>query len=429
MSHLHSFILSSLSLLVMLSAHANPMDTPLEIELSELLENDEIVLEESQTSEEDDLAFEDEALPENDLGEIDQEILVLEEELKRDANELQSSSSELVVIESPALQPSPESSPLQSIESVASSPIESPFLPPPSQISASESIAISPESPKESVESESIAPNNLNNLTAITPIESPLDSASPISPAEVAPLHLFAERDSFSPPQENLLEDPASLEITEVAEPTSLSSVEIDIQQAFAGAPIIYSILLTMSTIAFCIWLYHLFSLKKEGEISDVFLKNLKNRLNSNHFDDALSLCLHHENLFSKMVASGINTRKHGLPTILESMKAEGKRASVHFWQRIGLLNDIAIIAPMLGLLGTVLGMFYAFYDLNRSIESISSLFDGLGISVGTTVAGLVVAILALILHSVAKYRLVKVLARVENEAQSLGTLIDNSKN
>ena len=64
---------------------------------------------------------------------------------------------------------------------------------------------------------------------------------------------------------------------------------------------------------------------------------------------------------------------------MIEAMKSEGKRASVHFWQRIGLLNDIAIIAPMIGLLGTVLGMFYAFYDINRSIESISTLFDGLG--------------------------------------------------
>ena len=79
----------------------------------------------------------------------------------------------------------------------------------------------------------------------------------------------------------------------------------------------------------------------------------------------------------------------------------------------------------MLGLLGTVLGMFYAFYDLNRSMESVSLLFDGLGISVGTTVGGLVVAILAMILYSISKYRLVKILANVENEAQNFAVLID----
>ena len=111
---------------------------------------------------------------------------------------------------------------------------------------------------------------------------------------------------------------------------------------------------------------------------------------------------------------------------MIESMKAEGKRSSMTYWQKIGLLSDIAIIAPMLGLLGTVLGMFYAFYDVNRSMESITSLFDGLGVSVGTTVAGLIVAILALILHSTAKYRLIRTLSHVESEAHGITSLIDN---
>ena len=111
---------------------------------------------------------------------------------------------------------------------------------------------------------------------------------------------------------------------------------------------------------------------------------------------------------------------------MIESMKAEGKRSTIGFWQKLGLLNDIAIVAPMLGLLGTVLGMFYAFYDVNRSIESVTSLFDGLGVSVGTTVAGLIVAILALILHSSAKYRLIRLLSQVESDAHHTTSLIDN---
>lgn len=197
-------------------------------------------------------------------------------------------------------------------------------------------------------------------------------------------------------------------------------------QQAFAGSPIIYTILLGMSVFAVCVWLYSLLTLSQSGAVSSTFIQDVKNKLNSNNFDEALSLCTQKKNLISKMISSGINARRHGLPVMIENMKVEGKRASVHFWQRIGLLNDIAVIAPMIGLLGTVLGMFYAFYDINRSIESISTLFDGLGVSVGTTVAGLIVAILALMLHSIAKYRLVKVLANVENEAQTLAILIDD---
>ena len=128
------------------------------------------------------------------------------------------------------------------------------------------------------------------------------------------------------------------------------------------------------------------------------------------------------------MLASGITMRKYGLQLMLETMQSEGKRSTVKFWQKIALLNDIAIIAPMLGLLGTVLGMFYAFYDMNRSVESVSSFIDGLGISVGTTLAGLVVAIFALILHSMARYRLVRRLASVETHIQSFAMMIDNKQ-
>jgi biopolymer transport protein ExbB len=208
--------------------------------------------------------------------------------------------------------------------------------------------------------------------------------------------------------------------------PLNDEAIAVDLKQAFNGSPMIYSLLFAMSVFAVGVWLYSILSLRSSARLSHVLMKNLQNKLNSNNFDEALSICEERNNLLCKMISSGIRSRRHGLPVMIEAMKAEGKRASIAFWQKIGLLNDIAIIAPMLGLLGTVLGMFYAFYDVNRSIESISTLFDGLGISVGTTVAGLVVAILALILHSTAKYRLVKALALVENEAQSVATLIDD---
>ncbi|MFI5334225.1 MAG: MotA/TolQ/ExbB proton channel family protein [Chlamydiales bacterium] len=200
------------------------------------------------------------------------------------------------------------------------------------------------------------------------------------------------------------------------------AAVQVSFAHVFAGSPVIYSILLALSVFALCICLYNVLSLKGASEH---FVRKIRQKLMSNQFDDALSLCLKDDHLFSRVVGAAISTRKHGLPHMLETMKTEGKRATVSFWQRIALLNDIAIVAPMLGLLGTVLGMFYAFYDLNRSRESVNTLFDGLGISVGTTVAGLAVAIIAMMLHALAKFRLVRVLATVEEEAQSLATLME----
>ncbi|MCI0382343.1 MAG: MotA/TolQ/ExbB proton channel family protein [Chlamydiae bacterium] len=219
---------------------------------------------------------------------------------------------------------------------------------------------------------------------------------------------------------------PSAVEISSEKPPLNHDGqIQINLKQVFLGAPIIYSVLAILSIISFGLWSYSMLTIRSSEFLPDHLIKEMRTKLMSNQFAEVLNLCNRENHFLCKILASGITSRKHGVSLMFEAMKNEGKRATVAFWQKINFLNDIAIIAPMLGLLGTVIGMFYAFYDLNRSIESVSVLFDGLGISVGTTVAGLIVAIFAMTLHSIAKYRLIRLLAKVENEAKEFASLID----
>lgn len=198
----------------------------------------------------------------------------------------------------------------------------------------------------------------------------------------------------------------------------------LDLKTVFSSAPIIYSLLAVMSVASLGIWLYSLVTFRAKDIMPEGFRNELKALLAAEQFDRAHALCTSKENILASLVKTGLTTRNLGPQVMIDAMKSEGKRAATAFWQRLSLLNDIVIIAPMLGLLGTVIGMFYAFYDVNRSIESINALFDGLGIAVGTTVMGLIVAILAMIFYSTLKYRVVKTLSLVENEALNLSALI-----
>lgn len=262
------------------------------------------------------------------------------------------------------------------------------------------------------------------------PKEISLSSSEEKQQAQETPLVSMEERLEFPVASEEVIQvvqkqEPQEAntlvveQVSAIGEPSHLTpdAISIDLMQAFRGSPTIYSILFCLSVCALGIFLYTLGSIQLSTHLAPSLVRQIQHQLMNNQFQEALNLCRTRKTLFPQMLQIAIQSRAHGLPTIVESMKLEGKRSTVFFWQKIGLLNDIAIIAPMLGLLGTVLGMFYAFYDVNRSIESISTLFDGLGISVGTTVAGIIVAIVALILHSIAKYRLVRALAKVENEA------------
>ena len=202
----------------------------------------------------------------------------------------------------------------------------------------------------------------------------------------------------------------------------------VDIKHVFTSAPLIYSALSLMSVASLALWVYSLFTFRAKEILPADFLHNLRSHLLKKQYGQAEQLCKAHGKLLGTIVHAGLSTRQHGAQVMMDTMKSEAKRAATKFWQRLALLNDVVIIAPMLGLLGTVIGMFYAFYDVNRSIESINALFDGLGIAVGTTVMGLIVAILAMVFYTTLKYRVVKTLSEVEVEALALSTLMEHGK-
>lgn len=202
-------------------------------------------------------------------------------------------------------------------------------------------------------------------------------------------------------------------------------STTLDLKAVFLASPAIYSVLIGLSVTAVSIWIYCLLTFREKNNMSSQSIKDIKTYLLNKEYEKAINYCNCQGHLFASIIASALNVRSHGPQFVAETMKSEGLRFSTKFWQKINFLNDIVVIAPMLGLLGTVVGMFYSFYDINRSIDSISHLFDGLGISIGTTVVGLIVAILAMIFHATLKYRLVKMLNIVENEAFGLCHLIN----
>lgn len=216
-------------------------------------------------------------------------------------------------------------------------------------------------------------------------------------------------------------------EKTAVVSPNKKIS-SLNLTQVFTASPVIYSTLLLMSIASFVILIYTLLTFRQKDLISKSIIEDIRDYLMREKYDDAVQYCKNSKNVIAYMIGTGLSARHHGTHFMMETIKSAGRSATSHAWHRLSILNDIVVIAPMLGLLGTVIGMFYAFYDINRSIDTLSALFDGLGIAVGTTVAGLLVAILTMCFHSLLKYRMVKVLSLVENHAVTLGNLIKEEK-
>lgn len=210
----------------------------------------------------------------------------------------------------------------------------------------------------------------------------------------------------------------------ELAEAPRRVGLRIDLRRVFSGSPTIYTLLFFLSMVSVTLFLYTVLRWRTLGGYSDTFKKTLTRQLEQENFNEAYLLCQNKKDILSRMITSALRSQGFTKNDLESAMQREATLATSATWQRISILNDIALIAPMLGLMGTVLGMFYAFYDLNRSLDTISKLFDGLGISVGTTVAGLLVALLSLLLHTFCKHTLVRRLVLIEQEAHTFVSLL-----
>lgn len=200
--------------------------------------------------------------------------------------------------------------------------------------------------------------------------------------------------------------------------------ITIDLKNAFNASPIIYSILFGLSLASMTIAVNAFFEINKKLHINQSAIDAAKQNLIVSKYDEACSVLDSQTEACAYMIKTLIQTRKLGFSAMKEAMKDAGKRQTLKSWQKLSLLSDIALLSPMIGLLGTVLGMFYAFYDVNRSIESLASLFDGLGVSVGTTVAGLLVALFSMAFQTLLKHRLISKADCVEAVCEKISTYI-----
>lgn len=122
-----------------------------------------------------------------------------------------------------------------------------------------------------------------------------------------------------------------------------------------------------------------------------------------------------------RILAAGLNSAHHGREIMKESIEDAAGQV-VHDLERyLHTLGTVAMISPLLGLLGTVVGMIRAFHDIMLHGSGNAALLAG-GISTAlvTTAAGLIVAIPALFLHRHFERRVDSIVVSLEQEAIKL---------
>ena len=178
--------------------------------------------------------------------------------------------------------------------------------------------------------------------------------------------------------------------------------------------------LLFLSIAAMALFLDKRAQLKRERKVPAEYIARIYRLLENERYDIAASLCENRPMLVTDLLLTGIQNRRLGERELNKILSQRMKLLRQQTQTNLPLLGMVASAAPILGLLGTVLGMIISFAALTEGgdAEKMAVVADGIKAALLTTFGGLVVAAPTFIAH-----RYLVVLAdQVAREVQRYGT-------
>jgi biopolymer transport protein ExbB len=187
--------------------------------------------------------------------------------------------------------------------------------------------------------------------------------------------------------------------------------------ELFMFSPVINSLIAGLSVLALGMFLYLLLTVNARAMAPREFIDEVTRLVVRGEFEKAGDVCRRARGVFmAPVVLRAVENAGKGHSVILDMIDSEGRRLADITWNRVSYLADISNVAPMLGLLGTVIGMITAFFGLERESGSINAavLSQGVGQAMTTTMFGIAVSIAALVMYAIAKSRATRTLAEAE---------------
>ncbi|MDR4987247.1 MAG: MotA/TolQ/ExbB proton channel family protein [Bacteroidales bacterium] len=181
-----------------------------------------------------------------------------------------------------------------------------------------------------------------------------------------------------------------------------------------------------LSVVAIYIFIERYFAISRASGEETNFMNNIRDFIHNGRIDSAKSLCRNNQSPISRMIAKGIVRIGRPLTDINAAIENVGKLEIAQLEKNIAVLATVAGAAPMLGFLGTVIGMVRAFYNMSMAGPNIdiSLLAGGIYEAMITTITGLTVGIIAYICYNILVARIEKVVFMLEARATEFMDLL-----
>lgn len=208
------------------------------------------------------------------------------------------------------------------------------------------------------------------------------------------------------------------LQITEAANVITGSTDEITlpILDLVLKGGWIMGIIGVLSIIAFYIFFERYFVIGRAARQDKNFMNNMRTYIHEGKLESARALCVTNNTPIGRMIDKGLSRIGKPLNDINAAIETVGKLEVSRLEKNVAGLATIAGASPMLGFLGTVIGMIRAFYDMSMAGNNINIelLSRGIYQAMITTVGGLIVGIIAYIFYNILVARVEKVVYKLE---------------
>jgi biopolymer transport protein ExbB len=192
------------------------------------------------------------------------------------------------------------------------------------------------------------------------------------------------------------------------------------------GGPLMW-VLAGISVLALAVALYLIFSQRSAAIAPTDLVSDVMDRLRARDLAEARRLAERRSSAFSVLALAALDAlagaSKGGASHVSQAIETAGSHVAERLQGAVDWLADLAAIAPLVGLLGTVLGMYQAFGGIANDLAANARpvvLAQGVSQAIITTMFGLVVSIPCLVFHAMLRRRAAKRISGLETLAVAL---------
>ena len=187
-------------------------------------------------------------------------------------------------------------------------------------------------------------------------------------------------------------------------------------------------VLAILLALAIYLFVERLVVILKAGKEDHSFMDRIKDYIHEGKIDSAINLCKQTATPAARMIEKGISRIGRPMNDVQVAVENVGNLEVAKLEKNLVILATIAAVAPMLGFLGTVIGMVQTFYNMAGSASGVielSALSEGMYQAMVTTIGGLIVGILVMFAYNYLVARIDSVVRQLEGHTLEFMDLLN----